>query len=107
MQRLIKAGVHLFSLEALLWYASQKEIRDLELVRALVADFGSRVREDFHPTPLLSLRTSSWNDDTTVHRLAKDILAGKADWLEDGIIKIPPVDDVSPAPSTTREYVVT
>jgi hypothetical protein len=107
MQRLIKAGMNLLSLEALLWYASQKDVKDRELVQSLVADFGSWVREDFHPTPLLSLRTSSWNDDTTVHRLAKEILAGKADWLEDGIIKTPFVDDASPAPSRPREYVVT
>ena len=48
-----------------------------------------RVKEDFEPTPLLSTRTSCWDDDTTVYHLAKDILAGKAEWLEDGIIKMP------------------
>jgi len=101
MKRLITAGMDLFSLEALLWYASQKDIKDRELVQSLVADFGSRIQEEFHPTSLLSLRTSSWNDDTTVYRLAKDILAGKAAWLEDGIIKTaltpptPPGEQVS------------
>ncbi len=107
MRRLINASMDLFSLEALLWYASQKDIKDRELVQSLVADFGSRIREEFHPTPLLSLRTSGWNDDTTIYRLAKEILAGKAAWLEDGIIKIPFVDDASPALSPPRECLVT
>ncbi len=107
MKRLITAGMDLFSLEALLWYASQKDIKDRELVQALVADFGSRVREEFHPTPLLSLRTSSWNDDATVYRLAKDILAGKAAWLEEGIIKMPLAGHDSPAMPSPRECLVT
>jgi hypothetical protein len=36
------------------------------------------------------MQTSCWNDDTIVYRLAKEILAGKADWLEEGIIKVLP-----------------
>ncbi|HEX5545176.1 MAG TPA: hypothetical protein VFX10_06720, partial [Nitrospira sp.] len=35
---------------------------------------------------LLSLRRSLWQDDSHVFRLAKDILAGKAEWLEEGIL---------------------
>lgn len=96
LKRLIKASMDLFALEALLWYASQKEIKDRALVQSMVADFGSRVKEEFNPTPLLSLRTSPWNDDTIVYRLAKDILAGNAAWLEDGIIKMPLTGDASP-----------
>lgn len=97
MKRLIQAGMDLFALEALLWYVSRKEVGDRALVPSLVADFGSRVREAFHPMPLLSLRTAPWNDDTTVYWLAKDILVGKAAWLEEGIIKMPLTGDVSPA----------
>ena len=43
-----------------------------------------------YPTPLLTMPTSCCDDDTTVYRIAKDILAGKADWLEEGIIKVLP-----------------
>jgi alkylation response protein AidB-like acyl-CoA dehydrogenase len=107
MQRLIKAGINLFSFEALLWYVSQKEIKDRELIQSLVADFGSRIREEFDPTPLLSLRTSPWNDDTIVYRLAKDILAGKAAWLEEGIIKMPLTGDASPTLPPPQECLVT
>jgi len=88
MKRLVKASMHLLSIEAIVWYGSQKEIKEKELAKSLITYFCSRVKEDFHPTPLLSSRTSFWDDDTTVYRLAKDILAGKAEWLEDGIIKM-------------------
>src|SRR5207247_9872044 len=62
---------------------------DRPLAHGLLTYFCSRVKEDFERTPLLSTRTSCWDDDTTVYHLAKDILAGKAEWLEDGSIKMP------------------
>ncbi len=89
MKRLVKASMHLLSIEAIVWYGSQKEIKEKELAQSLITYFCSRVKEDFHPTPLLSSRTSFWDDDTTVYRLAKEILSGQAEWLEDGIIKMP------------------
>jgi alkylation response protein AidB-like acyl-CoA dehydrogenase len=107
MRRLITASMDLFSLEALIWYASQNEIKDKALVQSLATYFYSHVQEEFDPTPLLSMQTSFWNDDTTVYRLAKDILSGKADWLEDGIIKIPLAGDASPALPPPRECLVT
>jgi len=90
MQRFVKASMNLFAMEALVWYASQPAVRDKPLSRELLDSFCSRMKEDFHPRPLLSLRTSRWDDDTIVYRMAKDILAGKAEWLEDGILKIAP-----------------
>jgi hypothetical protein len=105
--RLVQAGLGLFALEALLWYASQNAIKDRALVPSLVTDFGSRVQEAFDPTPLLSARIPSWNHDTTVFRLAKSILAGEAAWLEEGIIKMPLVTEDQPAPLQPRAYLVT
>jgi len=89
MRRFSKASMHLLAVESALWYASQQGINDRPLAHGLLTYFCSRVKEDFEPTPLLSTRTSCWDDDTTVYHLAKDILAGKAEWLEDGIIKMP------------------
>lgn len=103
MKRLIKAGMDLFSLEALIWYASQKEIIGKALVQPLVAYFGARVKEEFDPTPLLSMRMSFWNDDDRVYRTAKDILSGQADWLEEGIIKMPFAGEVSSPMPPHRE----
>lgn len=90
MKRLVKASTNLFAIEAVVWYASQKDIKERTLSEDLLTHFCSRVKEDFDPTPLLSMRTSFWDDDTTVSRIAKDILSGRGDWLEDGIIKMLP-----------------
>lgn len=83
---LVKAGVHLFAVEALLWYASQPAVRDRQPADQLVRHFCSQVKEAFHPTPLLSLSRPLWEDDSQVFHLAQDILAGKGEWLEDGIL---------------------
>ena len=90
MQRFVKASMNLFAMEAMLWYAAQPSIRERALCRDLVDSFCSRVKDDFRPRPLLSLRTSVWDNDTIVYRMAKDILAGRAEWLEDGILKTTP-----------------
>lgn len=84
--QLVKAGMQLFAVEALLWYASQPVVRNHRLTDGLVQHFCSQVEDAFHPTPLLSLRQPLWEDDSRVFCLAQDILAGKAEWLEDGIL---------------------
>jgi len=91
MTRLVKAGVQLFATEALLWYASQQAVRDHVLADELLQHFCSQVKEGFHPTPLLSLRQPLWQDDSRVFHLAKNILSGKAEWLEEGILAWSPV----------------
>ena len=86
LRSLVTAGLQLFAVEALLWYASQPKLREQALSGALVEDFCLRVKEAFHPTPLLSLKTPLWDDDRRLFHLAKDILAGRGEWLEEGII---------------------
>ncbi len=93
MTRLVKAGLHLFAVETLLWYKSQQEIRDQAHMQSLVAYFCSRIQSEFTPAPLLSLRTSFWNDDASVYPVAKAILSGEADWLEEGIIRYGSIRD--------------
>ncbi|MBI4002815.1 MAG: acyl-CoA dehydrogenase family protein [Nitrospira defluvii] len=93
MTRLVKAGLHLFAVETLLWYKSQQEIRDKEHVQSLVTYFCSRIKSEFNPAPLLSLRTSSWNADASLYPVAKAILSGQADWLEEGIIRCRSIED--------------
>lgn len=103
LTRLVTAGMQLFAGEALAWYASQPDVRDRPLCRALVADFQGRVEELFDPTPLLSLRTPRWDDDTRLFHLAKEILAGRADWLEAGIIPSGSVDQTLAGTSCDAE----
>lgn len=87
MTRLVKAGMQLFAVESLLWYVSKQQLsRDHRLTDRLVQHFCSQVEDEFNPKPLLSCRRSLWRDDSHMFRLAQDILAGKAEWLEEGIL---------------------
>lgn len=86
MTRLVSAAMQLFAVETLLWYKSREELRDKAHVQSLVTYFCSRTSAAFNPAPLLSLRTSSWDDDTSLYPLAKAILSGQAEWLEAGIV---------------------
>ena len=90
MKRFVKASMNLLAIEAAVWYGSQPDIKEQNLSQCLMQHFCSQLREEFDPTPLLSLHTACCNDDTTVYRLAKEILTGRADWLEEGIIKVLP-----------------
>ncbi|NGZ58964.1 MAG: DNA polymerase II [Nitrospira sp. LK265] len=83
---LVKAGMQLFAVESLLWYVAQPHIRTHPLADRLLQHFCSQVEGEFEPKPLLSFRQSLWQDDSHVFRLAQDILAGKAEWLEEGIL---------------------
>jgi hypothetical protein len=89
--RLVKAGMQLFAVESVLWYVAQQDVRNHQLTEELLQHFCSQVEEEFNPIPLLSLRRSLCQDDSHVFRLAQDILAGKAEWLEEGILAWHPV----------------
>ncbi|MGE3976046.1 MAG: acyl-CoA dehydrogenase family protein [Nitrospira sp.] len=87
MTQLVKAGMQLFAVESLVWYASQRQASwNHQSADGLVQHFCSQVEDQFNPRPLLSLRRSLWQDDSHVFRLAQDILVGKAEWLEEGIL---------------------
>ena len=90
MKRFVKASMNLLAIEAAVWYASQPDIKQQNLSQCLLEHFCSQLREEFDPMPLLCLHTASCNDDMTVYRLAREILTGRADWLEEGIIKVLP-----------------
>jgi hypothetical protein len=86
MTRLVSAAMHLFAVETLLWYKSQRDQQGKAHMESLVTYFCSRTSAAFNPEPLLSLRTSSWDDDSRLYPLAKAILSGQVGWLEEGII---------------------
>lgn len=86
MTRLVSAAMHLFAVETVLWYKSRQEQRGKPHLDQLVSYFCSRTSAAFNPEPLLSVRTSSWDDDSKLYPLAKAILSGQVEWLEEGII---------------------
>ena len=86
MTRLVSAAMLLFAVETVLWYKSRQEQRGKPHLDQLVSYFCSRTSAAFNPEPLLSVRTSSWDDDSKLYPLAKAILSGQVEWLEEGII---------------------
>ncbi|MBX3341669.1 MAG: acyl-CoA/acyl-ACP dehydrogenase [Nitrospira sp.] len=86
MTRLVSAAMLLFAVETVLWYKSRQEQRGKPHLDQLVSYFCSRTSAAFNPEPLLSVRTSSWDDDSNLYPLAKAILSGQVEWLEEGII---------------------
>ena len=86
MTRLVSAAMLLFAVETVLWYKSRQEQRGKPHLDQLVSYFCSRTSAAFNPEPLLSVRTSSWDDDSNLYPLAKAILSGHVEWLEEGII---------------------
>ncbi|MGC3976243.1 MAG: acyl-CoA dehydrogenase family protein [Nitrospira sp.] len=101
MTRLVSAAMHLFAVETVLWYKSRQEQRGKAHLENLVRYFCSRTSAAFNPEPLLSLRRSSWDDDSTLHPLAKAILSGQVEWLEEGIIPCRAIEK-EPAPDGER-----
>lgn len=87
MARLVKAAMHLFAVESVLWYKSRDRLREKAHVQSLVTYFCSRTQAEFNPSPLLSRRTSGWDDDASVYPVAQAIVSGRLDWLEEGIIR--------------------
>ncbi|MBA5871510.1 MAG: hypothetical protein GDA68_16165 [Nitrospira sp. CR2.1] len=90
--RLVNAAMDLFAVETLLWYKSREPFRDRPHIQSLVTYFCSKVKGEFNPAPLLSWRASWWDDDTHVYALAKAVVSGRLDWLEEGIIRCQAVE---------------
>ena len=90
--RLVKAAMDLFAVETLLWYKSREPLQDRPHIQSLVTYFCSKVKGEFNPAPLLSWRTSWWDDDAHVYALAKAVVSGRLDWLEEGIIRCQAVE---------------
>ncbi|MBS0169946.1 MAG: acyl-CoA dehydrogenase family protein [Nitrospira sp.] len=92
MTRLVQAAMHLFAVEALLWYKSREPMRDKPSIQSLATSFCLSVQQEFNPSPLLSWRALRWDDDTRLHEGATAILSGRLAWLEEGIIRCRAVD---------------
>jgi len=95
MTRLVKAAMHLFAVETLLWYKSREPLRDQAHVQSLVTYFCAKVEAEFNPSPLLSCRTSRWDDDSRLYPVAKAIVSGRLDWLERGIIRCQAIESAA------------
>ena len=55
MKRFVKASMNLLAIEAAVWYASQPAIQANPLSQCLLEHFCSQLKEEFDPTPLLTM----------------------------------------------------
>jgi alkylation response protein AidB-like acyl-CoA dehydrogenase len=87
LQELVNDSLLLFPMAAVLWYASQPEMRQQPGIRDLVDYFCHDADHRLNPPSSLSGRIRRHND-TRVYRLSKRIMAGDFLWLEDGILPV-------------------
>jgi len=86
LQHLVNDSLLLFPMAAILWFASQPEMRTRPGMRELVNYFCQEMADRLRPPSSLSGRIRRHKKDSDVYRLSKAIMSGKYAWLEDGIL---------------------
>jgi alkylation response protein AidB-like acyl-CoA dehydrogenase len=86
LQHLVNDSLVLFPMAAVLWFASQPEMRTKPGIRELVTYFCEEMAERLHPPSSVAGRISRHKQDSVVYQLSKAILAGEYAWLEEGIV---------------------
>ena len=85
LQHLVNDGLCLFPMAAMLWFASQPEMRTKPGICALVTYFCQEMADHLYPPSSLARRVRRHKRDTIVYRLSKTIMNGEYAWLEEGI----------------------
>jgi hypothetical protein len=73
---------------AIIWYASQPEMRTKPGIRELTTYFCQEMKDRLHPPSSPEKRIRGHKKDSTVYRLSKTIMNGEYAWLEEGIVPI-------------------
>ncbi len=89
IKELVDFSLWLFAISSLAWYASLPEIQKRPLSHELAKFFFQEARGAMYPPHSLAKRTLKSTKDSDIYEVAKQILDDKADWLEEGILKIP------------------
>lgn len=85
LQHLVNDSLCLFPMAAMLWFASQPEMRTKPGIRELVTYFCQEMADRLYPPSSLARRVRRHKRDTIVYRLSKTIMNGEYAWLEEGI----------------------
>jgi alkylation response protein AidB-like acyl-CoA dehydrogenase len=88
LQDLIDDSLTIFPMAAIIWYASQPEMRTKSGIRDLVTYFCEKMEDRLHPLSSLEKRIRGNEKDSTVYRLSKAIMSGEYAWLEEGIVPL-------------------
>ncbi len=89
LKELVDFSLWLFAVSSLAWYASLPEIQKRPLSNELAQFFFQEARDAMYPKHSLAERALKSTKDSDIYEIVKNILDGKADWLEEGILKIP------------------
>jgi hypothetical protein len=88
LQDLIDDSLAIFPVAAIIWYASQPEMRTKPGIRELVTYFCHAMEERLHPLSSTEKKIRGHKKDSTVYRLSKAIMSGEYAWLEEGIVPL-------------------
>jgi alkylation response protein AidB-like acyl-CoA dehydrogenase len=86
LQDLVNDSLLLFPMAAILWYASQPEMRTKPGIRELVTYFCQEMADRLYPPSSVMGRIRRHKKDSVVYRLSKALMNGEYAWLEEGII---------------------
>lgn len=90
LQHLVNDSLLLFPMAATIWYANQPEMRTKPGIQELVDYFCQDMADRLCPPSSLAGRIRKHKKDSIVYHLAKALMSGKYDWLEEGIVSSTP-----------------
>jgi alkylation response protein AidB-like acyl-CoA dehydrogenase len=88
LQDLIDDSLAIFPMAAIIWYASQPEMRTKPGIRELTTYFCQEMKDRLRPPSSTAKRIRGHKKDSTVYRLSKVIMSGEYAWLEEGIVPL-------------------
>ena len=88
LQDLVNESLALFPMAAVIWYASQPEMRTKPGIPELATYFCNEMEDRLHPPPSRAKRSRKHKKDSTVYHLSKAIMSGQYAWLEEGIVPL-------------------
>lgn len=88
LQQLVNDSLLLFPMAAMIWYASQPEMRSKPGILDLAAYFCHDAADKLYPASGLAKRIRGHSKDTIVYGLAGRIMSGEYEWLEEGIVPL-------------------
>jgi alkylation response protein AidB-like acyl-CoA dehydrogenase len=88
LQDLVNESLALFPMAAVIWYASQPEMKTKPGIAELVTYFCNEMEDRLHPPPSRAERSRKHKKDSTVYHLSKAIMSGKYAWIEEGIVPL-------------------
>jgi alkylation response protein AidB-like acyl-CoA dehydrogenase len=86
LQDLVNDSLALFPMAAILWFASQPEMRTKPGIRELVTYFCQETADRLYPPSSVMGRIRRHRKDSVVYQLSKALMNGEYAWLEAGIV---------------------